>query len=100
MSTEVDVDINNAANAMSNAEARKILESVAMTTTNPAAKEIAEAAVKFMDREGGERLARAVARYVDEKAETERANRQLLWAMPIILTTALAFLMHALRALL
>lgn len=88
MSKEVSID---------NEEVREALETVVKRTEYPHVKRIMERAIEILDDKG---LETAAAHLVEEMAASKRAERQLLWAMPIVLITAMAFLFHALRALL
>lgn len=82
---------------MTEFEVREALVSTESMTSNPHVKRIMERAIEILDDKG---LETAAAHLVEEMAASKRAERQLLWAMPIVLITAMAFLFHALRALL
>ena len=84
------------ATRLTNDEIRAQLEDVADATEYPAVRRVMERAMRLLESDG---LERAVSELLTEMARVKRTERQLLWAMPLVLLIALVFLLHALRTL-
>lgn len=82
---------------VSNEEVRLTLQSVADSTVNNRVRRTMLRAIELLDDDG---IHKAAGHLLEELAATKRAERQLLFAMPLVLLVAMVFLFNALRTLL